>query len=116
MKNTLPELGSVVGYVRVDSEKAIHVGSAVVRSIFLSPDDRLMVQVKDREDNAFNVDLVCINPSRGLVKKYEDMMVEVSRISSESNDAIKDMVEGFNETIDDIYNNTIGNPIKIEAL
>lgn len=116
LNKELPVLGSIVNYVRVDSENEIHVGKGIVRSLHLSPDDRLMVQVKDNEDNAWNIDLFCVNASSRDVELYGRMIKNVNLISSEGNELIKGMVTDYNERVEGGYSTVLGEPVECESL
>lgn len=113
MKREYPEIGSHVSYVRADQDGQIYDGEGKVMAIFIGPDKRLMVQVRDLS-NAWNVDLAAINPDADFRARYADAIFEVQRLTKEGNELVKKTVDEFNAKVEDAYRPVLGDFLEIE--
>ncbi len=112
MNTNQPALGSVVSYARADQNGAIHQGQGVVLALFLNPDKRPMVQVRDGQ-NAWNCDLVTINATPEQVEAYGLAIGQVQALTVEGNDLVKATVSDYNARVQEIYDNALGKPLEI---
>lgn len=105
-----PRIGSYVKYLRADETGKIFTGSGNVRGIFLDPNDRVMVQVKDK-DQAYNVDLYGINPTKASRASYKNLIDQVQEITKEGNVLVQKTVESYNTQVMTAYTELLGAPI-----
>lgn len=98
-----PKLGTEVKFIRQDVQNSCLVeGIGEVQGIFYDPRKMPMVRVKVG-DEAFNIDLVAVNPEEGFKEAYESMLEEVKVLTKEGNDKAQAIVKEYNEKIDAIY-------------
>lgn len=108
-----PALGEKINYMRADAKTgALAFGVGIVRAIFLSEDQRPQVQVLDGE-NAWNIDLVAVNPTEETKKRYAALVSEVQKISAEGNELVKVTVSEYNEKVRAAYDRVLGAPVKV---
>ena len=109
-----PRLGSKIEYIRPTVEGEIISGVGMVKTIYLSDDKRPMVQVKDGE-NAWNIDLFCINPTDEETEQYGAMIAEVRRVSEEGNKKISILAAEYGEMVSNRYVDLFGEAIDLEG-
>jgi len=108
-----PALNESVSYARADEKGVTHTGTGKVQAIFIgSPDRRLMVQVKDETEAAWNVDLAMINPTEEELAAYRDAVKEVQAITEEGNGKVKAIVDEYNDKVQGIYVSVLGNAVE----
>lgn len=107
-----PELNSSIKYIRQDYEtKKIVSGEGIVKGIFLDPNNRVLVSVKD-EENKYNIDLAAVNPTKEFTKLYKEKLKEITEISKEGNDKAQATVDEYNKLVDKIYDDLLGKPLE----
>ena len=109
-----PEIGKGAKYIRADEDGNIAKGFGIVQAIFLDPNKRLMVQIKDGE-NAWNVDFYGINYTDEVAQGYADLIERVQKITEEGNNLVKETVERYNDAVAEAYTTVLGAPIKAEV-
>ena len=97
------ELRKQVSAMRVCEDMTTEAISGEVRSIFISPDDRVMVQIKTADGKAYNVDALTVDASPEALSAYTAAMLEVDRVSKEGNAAVRALVEDYNNRVSEIY-------------
>jgi mevalonate kinase len=110
-----PEIGKSVKYLRADDKGNIFRGFGIVRAIFLDPNDRVQVQVRDG-DNAWNIDFFCINPTDETLQEYQEMIADVQRLTDEGNALVKEIVEKYNDLVKQAYDVIIGEPVEVLSI
>lgn len=108
-----PMLGTKVKYLRADEKGKIFDGEGNVCAIYLDPNKRVMVQVKDG-DNAYNVDFFGLNPTADTRKAYEKVIKEVTKITESGNKLVEKTVSEHNDKVSDAYTATLGAPVTME--
>ena len=112
MSREYPEIGEKIKYIRCDKDGNMEEGYGVVRSIFLDPNDRPMVQVKDGQE-AYNIDLYGVNPGEGARETYQKLIETVREIEAEGNALVKETVDRYNQSVSDAYSSVLGKPVKV---
>ena len=111
-----PLLGSKVKFIRVNQEtSALSDGVGIVKAIMLDPNNRVQVQVHDGV-NAWNIDIVCVNPSDGVKALYADLIKNVQAISEEGNELVRSTVEVYNENVKLAYDAVLGEPVNVDSV
>ena len=111
-----PLLGSKVKFIRVNQEtSALSDGVGIVKAIMLDPNNRVQVQVHDGV-NAWNIDIVCVNPSNGVKALYADLIKNVQAISEEGNELVRSTVEVYNENVKLAYDAVLGEPVNVDSV
>lgn len=88
-------------------------GEGVVTALFLNPDKRLMVQVKDGE-KLVNVEAAMINASEETQNDYRAMVEAVDALSKEGNEALRKVADSYNAQVQEAFNSVLGVPVVIE--
>lgn len=109
-----PTLGEKVKYLYADKDGSILRGNGNVKSIFLDPNNRIMVGVLDG-DKMFNVDLIGVNYDKGVEKLYQELIKEVKEISEEGNKLAKEIVDKYNGEVEKAYSAKLGAPIELQS-
>lgn len=110
-------IGQTVTYYRCKpatetTEKTFIDGRGVAIAVFLNPDLRPMVQVKDGAD-VFNIDAAMINSTELARDKYRAMTDMVDKLQTEFNEKQADLVADYNNLIEAAYTSGIGEPVKL---
>lgn len=108
-----PRLGEKVTYLKADEKGEVTNGEGIVQAVFLDPNRRVMVQVKDGE-HAFNVDIFGINWTQATFNAYVDIIKNVVTVTEEGNELVKKTVSEYNEKVEALYNDAFGKPVEIE--
>ena len=107
-----PALNSTVKYIRQDyTTKEMVNGEGTVTALFLDPQNRILVAVKDGE-NKYNVDLAAINPNAEFGDKYKNMLDEVKKVSKEGNGKSQAIVDDYNAMVEALYSEVLGSPLE----
>lgn len=88
-------------------------GNGTVTALFLNPDKRRMVQVKDGA-NMVNVELACVDASEETKAAYMGMVETVDALTKEGNEAVRKVADGFNESVQMAYNIVLGVPVDVK--
>lgn len=117
MKIEQANIGAKVKYIRnvpdvETKENTYKEGEGVVVAVFLNPDRRPMVQIKEG-DSTFNVDVACINPSEDDKERFKAMTEKVDAIAAEGNQKIKDIGVEYNNRVQAEYTAFLGYPLSL---
>lgn len=111
-----PVIGTEVNYMRATPEGEIFEGVGIVKAIHLDPRNRLMVNVMDCDDGkAWNIDFVGVNYGDDMLDKYKHVIAEVSRITKEGNELVQKTVKSYNDDVEKLYSDVLGDPIHFET-
>ena len=105
-----PQIGTSVSYLRADDDGQVHQGNGIVQAVFLDPNKRIQAQVRDGEE-AWNVDLFCINPNDDTRKAYAKLIKEVQGLTDEGNKLVQKTVSEYNDKVKAAYDAVIGEPV-----
>ena len=105
-------LGDKVTYIRQDKEKNEPVeGEGTVRALFISPEKRIMAQVKDG-DEIYNVDFATLNHDEFFLEAYKEVLAKVKEVTKEGNEKVQDIVKEYNAKVDALYADILGETIE----
>ena len=115
-----PALGAKVKYIRTTDEGKILDGVGHVQAIFLDPNKRIMAQVKDIpiakdvERQVYNIDFYGINPNDQVKKEYGKLIKDIQATTLEGNKLAKEVVDQYNEKVEQQYSSLLGAPVEFE--
>lgn len=109
-------LGNKAKYIRQLNDGTFEEGEGIVLAHSISPKGHAIALIDAGGGRKFNVGLACLNPSDDLKAQYKDAMARIKALEDDAQERNRQMVTEYNERIDNIYTEILGQPVPLDEL